>query len=207
MELIRINDNKLKIMLTSLDMKNYALDARTLSCGTEETRRAFRSILHDAGVGGGFEEGKDKIYVQYYPSREGGCEMFVTKLALPKSSTEATDTDTAKALSLAECKDNHTAALAYRYDTLSLLLLACHHAHKALPPAHRKAISAAYRDDCGRFYLTVTLTTEEGNAPHRLSLLLGEFGTVCAADTLPAYIAEHATPLCRTHALETLGDL
>ena len=50
MELIRINDKKIKIMLTPSDMKAYELDVQKLSCGMEESRRAFRHMLHDAGI-------------------------------------------------------------------------------------------------------------------------------------------------------------
>lgn len=214
MELIRINDNKLKIMLTSHDMKNYALDAQTLSCGTEETRRAFRSILHDAGVGGSFEEGKDKIYVQYYPSREGGCEMFVTKLALvgsdaAKDSTGGTQLQPSL-LSNAKGKEAVPSPLAYRFSSLPLLLHACRHLLPVIAAVHKRVSSCAYRDDSGSFYLTVETApppTGEDNAQITLALLLGEFGTPCPTKDLQAYIAEHATPLCRATAVEILGDL
>ncbi len=215
MELIRINDNKLKIMLTSHDMKNYALDAQTLSCGTEETRRAFRSILHDAGVGSGFEEGKDKIYVQYYPSREGGCEMFVTKLALVGNDTPKSHSETAakpSAALIANVKEQAAppSVLAYRFGTLPLLLHACRHVGKVIAPTRNKSTSAAYRDDCGKFYLTLdpaSLSYRSDDEYTTLTHLLGEFGTACPGRDLRSYIAEHATPLCRTHAIETLGEL
>jgi negative regulator of genetic competence, sporulation and motility len=219
MELIRINDRKIKIMLTSSDMKNYALDPGALSCGNEETRQAFRNILHDAGVGGGFEVGADKIYVQYYPSREGGCEMFVTRLALVAGDAQAARDQSGaatvaqlQALPIANVK--HRVAtpslFAYRFETLSLLLHACHLLEQMMTSLRHKPSSAAFRDDCGKFYLTLDLTPlseGDGDELPYVAFVLGEFGTACPAKDLRAYIAEHATPLCRTRAVETLGAL
>ena len=232
MELIRINDKKLKIMLTSSDMKNYELDAQKLSCGTEETRRAFRNILHDAGVGGGFDTGGDKIYVQYYPSREGGCEMFITKLDLLSSGQGAREEDNTSYKSTAEpykgatistqdcatiaqqaepedsCRSSEQLCeLAYRFDSLASLLLACRHVLAAHHGTSRqKLISAAYRDEEGGFYLLLT-PARAADAQAMLCRLLGEFGTAHPGEKARAYIHEHGMTLCSAHAVEVLGAL
>ncbi len=207
MELIRINSNKLKIMLTSLDMKNYALDAKSISCETEETRRAFRNILHDAGVGSGFEEGQEKIYVQYYPSREGGCEMFVTRLG-----DHTTDDACTPGQLTSKEKESAAQALVYRFERLSSLLQACRHLlHAEKKAGERRFYSCAHRDGDERFYLTITLPAHKGEQAKILwpivERLLGEFGTRCPTEEIEAYIAERATPLCSSRAVQTLGEL
>lgn len=80
MELIVINQSKLKIMLTPPDMQRYELCAEQMDCADEQTRRAFRHIFDDARDRIGFETAGEKLLVQLYTSREGGCEIFVTKL-------------------------------------------------------------------------------------------------------------------------------
>ena len=80
MELILISESKLKVMLTADDMRHYNLDCETIDYDTAPSRRAFRHILDDARAQTGFDTGKDKIFVQLYPGKSGGCEMFVTKL-------------------------------------------------------------------------------------------------------------------------------
>lgn len=235
MELIRINDNKLKIMLTSSDMKNYELDVQKLSCGTEETRRAFRNILHDAGVCSEAEDGKDKIYIQYYPSREGGCEMFVTRLALlaGKDGTESTArtellqenaalSGGMQLLSQEQRLTKHHSAhdksasrqeighLTFRFDSLPQLLLACHRtlAANVLTSA---ASSEAYRDESNRFYLLLNLSKSgddgEHGAAQRIRRILAEFGSALPHADICAYLREHGDPLCRKDALRTLGGL
>jgi negative regulator of genetic competence, sporulation and motility len=82
MELIRIGDSKLKITLTSDDMTQYDLDCDTMDYDNSETRKAFWDILDHAKQITGFDAAGDRVFVQLYPSKKGGCEMYVTKLGL-----------------------------------------------------------------------------------------------------------------------------
>ena len=81
MELILINENKLKITLSRRDMKQYDLDCDTIDYDKTETRKAFWSILDEAKHKTGFDAAKQRVFIQLYPSKEGGCEMYVTKLS------------------------------------------------------------------------------------------------------------------------------
>ena len=86
MELILIDKNKLKIMLTAPDMQHYALDTSRLegmACTDTHTREVFRHIFHDAEAETGFHTEGEKLLVQMYTSKCGGCEIFVTKLESP----------------------------------------------------------------------------------------------------------------------------
>ena len=74
-----VNSLKLKIILTPEDMKELNISNESLDYGSSATRRAFKSILEKAKNETGFETGNDRIYVQVFPSNDGGCEMFLTK--------------------------------------------------------------------------------------------------------------------------------
>ena len=79
METIRIDDNRIKIMLTREERVRYGVDDRPAK--TEgEARRAIRRFLAEAGREIGFEIGRGDLSVQLYESRSGGCELFVTRL-------------------------------------------------------------------------------------------------------------------------------
>ena len=80
MELILISDKKLKVMLSASDMQKYELDNDTIDYDNTETRRAFWQILDEAKHKTGFDAASEKVFIQVYPSRGGGCEMYVTKL-------------------------------------------------------------------------------------------------------------------------------
>ncbi len=80
MEIIRISDSKLKIMLDGRDMAYYEINADTVTCEGAETRRAVRRILEDARERSGFDAASDRILVEMYPSLVGGCELYITKV-------------------------------------------------------------------------------------------------------------------------------
>ena len=75
-----ISGEKLKVMLSSADMEYYAISCDMLDSGNAQSRCAFRKILEDARGQCGFDAAGAKVFVQVFPSKEGGCEMFVTKL-------------------------------------------------------------------------------------------------------------------------------
>lgn len=79
MELIVISENKFKIMLSEPDMRRYELNPEDMAETDDHTRRAFRHLLDDCGEIGRDTRG-EKLLVQVYSSKEGGCEIFVTKI-------------------------------------------------------------------------------------------------------------------------------
>ena len=80
MELIVISESKLKIMMTASDMAHYELENVCLDCADSHIRAAFRHIFDDARDRIGFETEGERLFIQFYASKEGGCEIFVTKL-------------------------------------------------------------------------------------------------------------------------------
>ena len=79
MELIMVNSVKLKIILTPKDMADMDISNDTLDYDSAKTRGALRNILERARLETGFDTKRDKIYVQVFPSHDGGCEMFLTR--------------------------------------------------------------------------------------------------------------------------------
>ncbi len=93
MELIVISESKLKIMLTAPDMAHYDLESARMDCADAHTRAAFRHIFDDARDRIGFDTEGERLFIQFYASKEGGCEIFVTKLGDGASSFPAPDAD------------------------------------------------------------------------------------------------------------------
>ena len=81
-----ISDNKLKVMLCQEDLKHFELKAEELDYSNTETKRMFWDVLSQAKHQTGFDTDGQRVLVQLYPSKEGGCEMFVTKIGLLSSS-------------------------------------------------------------------------------------------------------------------------
>lgn len=80
MELIRISDTHLKVMLSAEDMATYKLNCDTIEQEKSPSRKAFWEILTQARHRTGFDTAGGRVFVQMYPEKSGGCELFVTVL-------------------------------------------------------------------------------------------------------------------------------
>ena len=152
MELIHIGEGKLKVMLTEEDMALYALDTALSDGGGAEARRVVRDILDAAGAPLGFAAAQDKICIQIFRGRGGGCELFVS------------------------CAETGgTRRLLYAFATVSDLARVC----RLLAAQGFAGASAAYLGDDGRLFLSLK-AARGGEPPHALDFL-AEYGTPCAA--------------------------
>ncbi len=79
MDMILISGEKLKVTLTESDMEEMHIDAESLDYGCVETKKMFWSLLDKAKSLTGFDADRTKLYVQVFPDRAGGCEMYITK--------------------------------------------------------------------------------------------------------------------------------
>lgn len=186
MDLLRIGDTKLKVTLTEADMEKYRLDQRTLDYDTTETRSAFWQILDEAKHETGFDAGGGRLFVQVYPSRGGGCEMYVTLLA------DEEETRTARRAS------NGVESL-YRFECLPHLLAAC----RILRECGYIGESAAYALE-GAYFLTVA-ERRRGELPEYA--FLEEYGTRTTCGARLAHLCEHGRCLERSNAVERLSEL
>ena len=80
MEFLTVGNSKIKIMLTCEEAEARGIRVEDSSYDDPEVRRAFRKILEEAKEKAGFDIGKEKVLIQIYPSRDGGMELFITKL-------------------------------------------------------------------------------------------------------------------------------
>lgn len=153
MELIRISQTKLKIMLDRNDMRRLDLEAGNPA--DISSREAFRNILKEAKARCGFDAVGDRVFVQYYPDKCGGCEMFVTKLTdssgEPRSGTGEGRRFTHVSNGITERYDS--GYIIYSFANLGDLLSTC----RMLKNGDYGGESMAYRikDKC-RYYLVLT---------------------------------------------------
>ncbi len=197
MEWIRISNNKLKIMLTAEDAARYDLCPDTAEYADSITRRALRAILTDMRGETGFDAADDKIYIQMYPSREGGCELFVTKMGM-----ELTPKRGAQGTYKPKVKSVRHRRLALRFGALEDLLGVC----RRLVVRGFRGKSSAFLDEGQRYWLLLSdsgdpLRTRED---YRFAL---EYGELESRETADVLLPEHGKALCRDDAVEILGKL
>ena len=185
MELILINDAKLKIILNDADMEYYRLDCNCANYNNTETRRAFWDILDEVKHKTGFDAASDKVFIQLYPSKEGGCEMYVTKLNIPCSSNQ-------NLLHI-----SHPLIVVFK--TLKDMISAC----RLIKQFAFTCNSKAWVDENQVFYLF--LETDDSMNTSCLNSILNEFGSNIPIDNIIPYIKEHGKTICENCAVEKLS--
>ena len=195
MELLRISERKLKVMLSDEDMERYRLDKESLDYDTTETRSAFWQILDEAKHKTGFDAGGEKLFVQIYPSRGGGCEMYVTLVG-----EEDEEVHRLPKRPLVRGYES-----VYRFETLALLLEVC-----------RKLSELGYRDESsafvaeGAYYLIIREKLESSiMSPKALGefSFIEEYGTRLSGGVRLAHLREHGKCLEEAHAVELFSTL
>ena len=166
MEIIKINCEKIKISLSVDDMDNLNINYDMLDGVNECSKKAFNKILDRAKDECGFVTTGKRIFVQIFPSKDGGCEMFVTKL-----------NELDNKYSLTKRKKE----ICYYFTSIEDMLQVCLAAKKA----KLQCVSKAYFvEDTGTYYLC--LDKEIKNAI--------EYGGHKCINNTEAYLDEHYTP-------------
>ncbi len=194
MELLLISDTKLKVTLTHEDMKRLDISCDGLDYDNTQTRRAFWQILDEAKSKTGFDAARDRVFIQVYPSKCGGCEMYVIKL----KGLLDTEREGKKEVS-------KTRSSVFSFDSISSLLPVC----RQLKGLGYERESAAYIGDDGRYYLVVSeeapLSGQRG-AFGEFSFL-EEYGRRHTEPSRTAYIREHCQVIDASDAVNILAAL
>ncbi len=196
MELILISDTKLKVMLSPLDMQKYELDNSNIDYDNTETRRAFWQILDEAKHKTGFDAASDKVFIQVYPSRSGGCEMYVTKLGNAKHKENKTETQGRKnTYSLLRGKTN-----IYRFEKLEHVSAVCRQL-SAMDYAYE---SGLYLSEDGKYDLVIYENTENNEGMTEYSFI-EEYANKRQGEIELAYAKEHGVCIESAHAVEKMS--
>ncbi len=77
MEILQIAPGRLKVTLSAQDLLEYRIDCDGLDYDSPASREAFEGILAVVKAKTDFETEGGRLYVQFYPSKDGGCELFL----------------------------------------------------------------------------------------------------------------------------------
>ena len=224
MELIPINESKLKIMLDESDMKEYNIGDEA-DCANSETRLAIRHILDRAKDQIGFNTEGSEIFVQLYASKRGGCELFVTKSTLrsdaivastsppekkqkkksePSSQRPAPETRALPEHTQSDPKSrkNDGGRLFYSFEDLKSMCRAC----KLLDGMSIPVESSAHKGDNGIYYLILEGDgIKEYSRLDKLTFML-EFGERERGYDAYTYLCEHSSVICKSSAASILAQ-
>ena len=209
MELIKITDQRLKIMLTSSDMTHFSLDLSTIEGCDAQTTAAFRLFWGEVRRQYSLDFDDSHLSVQYFPSREGGCEMFVSGM---QNTAAGDDKDRRKRSSGVgsailpigkTLPGNFLRETAYRFENLQALLAACHR----LKSIGYIGESDAYRDGSSVYYLLLKLLSPSPfTLPDEFAFLC-EYGRPENPSALRLYFREHGSMIRSPDAVDVLAGL
>lgn len=210
MEIILISESKLKVMLTSEDLADFSLCAESLDYANTETKRMFWDILGRAKQSVGFDTDGHRVLVQLFPSRDGGCEMFISRLgAVCRSEGTQENPDEAVSIISPGKGSAHTTrprthtktVSAFGFDTMERMITVC----RRLSSLSYEGESEAYLGDDQRCYLFLSDMDVSSYLPLDEYSFIGEYGTPENVSALRHFVGEHARPICREGAVTCLA--
>ncbi len=204
-----ISDNKLKVMLCEEDLKGFQLKADQLDYSNTDTKRMFWDVLSKAKHQTGFDTDGQRVLVQLYPSKGGGCEMFVTKIGLLSSpDTQKCDKRDTNATQLilpsvnTERNGNLTFDI-FSFDKTEDLLNVC----RRLDAIGYIGESSAYSVPSGQKYLLLSDVDFDDYAPPNEFSFILEYAKLENKDNFNYYLAEHGKLICENDAVSLLSRL
>ena len=209
MELISINENKLKIIMTISDMEKLGLDENDFHLSLINTRSILKKILNASPVKTGFEEllPSDKILLQMYPETDGGCELFITKVSIDNAPYFEEDLtmpcDEEKHL-LPEVNkkttENKKTPLTYSFSELEHVIRSC----KELKKRNFEGDSSLYLHNSGKYFLFLTKSNTQFNDS---TSYIAEFGELENTENSLLSVLERAKKIFDKNAIENLAEL
>lgn len=196
MEVLKISNTKIKIMLTKDDVEKYSLNVDDVDYNDPKTRGKVWRILDVVKKEHGFSSEGDKLLIQFYPSKDGSAELFVTRLT---GLSRGNERFMSKAGNVTMLDSKKTM---YNFPSLDELI----RASKIISGAKSIKESDLFYSESEGYYLEIT---ERGGA--RLGeicefAILLEFAAKSPEERIP-YITEHCKKLTNGSAVEQLSRL
>ena len=196
MEVLKISDTKVKIMLGADDIDKFSLNAKDMDYNDPKTRAKVWKILDIVKRDYGFSSEGDKLLIQFYPSKDGSAELFVTRLTGLSRGNERFMSKAGN-VTMLESK-----RMMYNFPSLEELI----QASKIISGAKSIKDSELFYSESEGYYLEIT---ERGGTRMgqicEFAILL-EFASKTPEERIP-YITEHCRKLTNGSAVEQLAKL
>ena len=210
MEFIVISESKIKVMMTAKDLEEFELVANELDYANTETKRMFWDVLSKAKRRTGFDTDGQKVLVQLYPSRQGGCEIFVTKIGSMYSDEYDEDLFDTPRQTLTEIPvkqrkkrptEKRQEKLVCSFSSLSDMISLC----RILDSRGYSGESSAYISEGARYYLALSEDVKDELSILRKFPFISEFAEEENPKTSEYFLKEHSRAICQKSAVGTLS--
>ena len=187
MEIIKIGSHAMKISLCTNEVKEYGLENDQ---GVEFLRNNFNKLILNVKNAFNYQVLDDKIVGEYFSGKDGGCEIFVSRV-------EAQDRVYRDRVQDDFVKKQRTIPTAYSFDCLEKLLMVV----KRLNDISYLGTSSAYYDDVkNKFYLFL----DDVSIKDLKYAFISEYARQIKGDGF-LHIKEHFKCICRKDAIKQLS--
>lgn len=200
MEYLMINESNLKVICTESDLAPYGISAEELEYGDADSRSFIEGVLDGALRELGFETKKHKVLIKLFPSADGGCEIFISRLCA------LSDEEKSEPEQSPSRKEKTLEKRLYRFDKLEHLLFVC----SILSREYFLSDGDAFYFNSQGYFLCIECENELSEYGIELldeySFIL-EYGERKNAEKHLPILREYANNICNGNAIAVLGNI
>lgn len=190
MEFLKISDSTIKITLEPKEATEYMMNEES-DLTNEETKELFKMLLSRAKKEVGFGFAGGRVVAEIFNSKNGGCEIFVSRMGDKGNVNKEKGTADGKRLRISQA--------VYSFESIDRLLMAVYR----LKMAEYKGRSAVYYDtQRKRYYITL----EDVSIKDLKYAFLGEYARLMKYN-FSFLIKEHFKCICKKDAVSVLSAL
>ncbi len=190
MEIIKINSNAIKVILSREECEGYDFIIRD-EISDDDLLKSIDCLISKIDKSEGMGLIKSKLLIQVYPLKNSGCEIYICD-------TEEESMYKEKSV-VGGLKRGNTYTGVYRFDTLDTILSVCRRLSYITDECGAQAY---YDENTGSYYLIC-----QNISPKELRFaFINEYAKQMKA-SYAHHIREHLRCVCDRNAIETLSNL
>ncbi len=146
MEILRISKHAIRISLSTEEAKEYKI-LKDASLDDENIKFAFARLLDKAESEVDFSYAGRKIFTEIFPSKDGGCEIFISCIGMEDKEIVYKDKQ-----QLSENKKSKAMLAIFDFDCFEKLLNACYRLNEI---KYKKRSSVYYSNDNKHYFMVL----------------------------------------------------
>lgn len=197
-----LSQQKLKAVLTGVDLQQYHLTYEKIDYRDAETKAALINILECARLETGYFPASGKLFVEIYPLGDGCIIYFSCAQGMEPLSVSDIALSAVQGY-LPQAVDSYfpiTEPLVFTFESCDVMITACTKLFSMY--CHRVRKSALYYFDG---YYRLILYPLDGKGSLSAAFLCEYAQPTGRGDLLAAYIAEHGTPIAEENAIDKIS--
>ncbi|MBQ8147074.1 MAG: adaptor protein MecA [Clostridia bacterium] len=188
MEIIKIGSDSLKISLCTKEANEYKLD----KIDNELMKNSFLKLLLKVKESISYKAIGEKIVAEIFSGKDGGCEIFVSRVEVTESMYKEKTTEEA-------VKKPKQLSTIYSFDNVDKLLMAINRLHNI---RYSGTSSAYYDEEKDKYYILL----EDVSSKDIRYAFMNEYARYIRG-SLSSLIKEHCKCICKRDAVKKLSNL